>query len=551
MVSRAFHFVYKEIKGLHHAAYILAIFAFGSQVLAIVRDRMLAHTFGAGAELDLYYVAFRIPDLLFVLFASVLSIYVLLPFVERATMTDAKRSILSQVFTLFLLVYTGLAVVLAALAPWYVPYVFPGYAAESATLTILIQILLLQPLLLGISTICGVVTQMHHRFVLYAISPLLYNVGIIFGLVALYPFFGLPGLVSGVVLGALGHVLVQVPYVRNSPFAFIATFNFDWVQVRQMLFVALPRALTLSLNQLVLLLFISIATTMTVGSVSVFQFAFNIQSVPLAIIGMSYSVAAFPTLSHLHAARNQLGFNAQLMTALRHIVFWSMPIIGLVIVLRAHVIRVLLGSGEFDWSDTRLTAAVLAVFVVSLAAQAALLLIVRAFYAGGRTLLPLLYTLISSGAAVLIAYIGLWYWQQSVALQVLISTVFRLESVPGAEVLVLAAAFTCGQLLLIIMLLLQARYTFALSVRPLGRLLLHAIAASASGAMVAYTVLRFVVEGVNQNVFVGIALQGTVAGVAGLVTVIAVYYALQTQELSETVHSFRKKIRPGDARKSQ
>ena len=549
MVSRAFHFVYKEIKGLHQAAYILAIFAFGSQLLAIVRDRMLAHTFGAGAELDLYYVAFRIPDLLFVLFASVLSIYVLLPFVERVTMTDAKRSVLSQVFTLFLLVYTGLAVVLAALAPWYVPYVFPGYAEQSATLTVLIQILLLQPLLLGISSICGVVTQMHHRFVLYAISPLLYNVGIIFGLVALYPFFGLPGLVSGVVVGALGHVLIQVPYVRNSPFAFTATFNFDWGQVRQMLFVALPRALTLSLNQLVLLLFISIATTLTVGSVSVFQFAFNIQSVPLAIIGMSYSVAAFPTLSHLHAARNQLGFNAQLMTALRHIMFWSIPIIGLVIVLRAHVVRVLLGSGEFDWSDTRLTAAVLAMFVVSLAAQAALLLIVRAFYAGGRTLLPLLYTLISSGVAVVVAYAGLWYWQQSASLQVAIATIFRLEAVPGAEVLVLAAAFTVGQLLLIVMLLSQARYTFALSVRPLGRLLLHAVSASAAGGMVAYAMLRFVVEGVNQNVFVGIALQGVVAGVAGLVTIITVYHILQTQELTETVHSFRKKMRQTDGTK--
>jgi len=299
----------------------------------------------------------------------------------------------------------------------------------------------------------------------------------------------------------------------------------------------------------VLLLFISIATTLTVGSVSVFQFAFNIQSVPLAIIGMSYSVAAFPTLSHLHAARNQLGFNAQLMTALRHIMFWSIPIIGLVIVLRAHVVRVLLGSGEFDWSDTRLTAAVLAMFVVSLAAQAALLLIVRAFYAGGRTLLPLLYTLISSGVAVLVAYIGLWYWQQSAALQVTIATIFRLESVPGAEVIVLAAAFTIGQLLLIALLITQARYTFALSVRPLGRLLLHAVAASAAGGMVAYAMLRFVVEGVNQNVFVGIALQGAVAGVAGLVTIITVYHILQTQELTETLHSFRNKMRQTDADK--
>jgi putative peptidoglycan lipid II flippase len=542
MVSRAFHFIYKEIKGLHQAAYVLAFFAFGSQLLAIVRDRMLAHNFGAGVELDLYYAAFRIPDLLFVLFASVLSVYVLLPFIEKSGSVDAKKSLLSQVFTLFLLVYTGLAVVLAIGAPWYISYVFPGYTEQSQELAILIQILLLQPLLLGISSICGVVTQMHHRFVLYAISPLLYNVGIIIGLVFLFPFFGLPGLAAGVVLGAVGHVLVQVPFVRGSSFAFIATFAFDWRQIRQLLLVALPRALTLSLNQLVLLLFVSIATTLTVGSVAVFQFAYNIQSVPLAIIGMSYSVAAFPTLSHLYAKRDQLAFNLQLMTALRHILFWSIPIVGLVIVLRAHIVRVLLGSGQFDWSDTRLTAAVLAMFVVSLAAQAALLLIVRAFYAGGRTWQPFFVTVGSSSAAVVAAFGGLFLWNQAPDFQIVIANALRLESVPGAEILVLAVAFTVGQLLQILLLLILARRTFALSVKPLGRLLMQAVAAASAGAFVSYGVLRFVVEGINQDVFVGIALQGAVAGVAGVSMVVLTYYSLGSKELTETLRSFKKKI---------
>ena len=194
-----------------------------------------------------------------------------------------------------------------------------------------------------------------------------------------------------------------------------------------------------------------------------------------------------------------------------------------------------------------MTAAVLAVFVISLAAQAALLLIVRAFYAGGRTLLPLVYTLISSGCAVVLAYVGLWYWEQSSALSVFVATVFRLESVPGAEVLVLAAAYACGQLLLITLLLLQARHTFALSVSPLGRLMFQAVTASAAGAVVSYCVLNFVVEGVNQNFFIGIALQGTVAGVAGLLTIAAVYYVLRTNELTETIQSFRKKIGQSNA----
>ena len=551
MVSRAFHLVYREIKGLHQAAYVLALFAFGSQLLAIVRDRMLAHTFGAGLELDLYYAAFRIPDLLFVLFAAVLSVYVLLPFIERSGSLAAKKDLLSQVFTLFLLAYTGLAVVLTILAPWYVPLVFPGYADQVTTLVPMVQILLLQPLLLGISSICGVVTQMQHRFVLYAISPLLYNVGIIFGLMALYPMFGLSGLAAGVVVGAAGHLLVQVPFVRSSQFAFQATFAFDWAQLRHILAAALPRALTLSLNQLVFLLFVGIATTLTVGSVSVFQFAYNIQSVPLAIIGMSYSVAAFPTLSHLFAKRDQAAFNRQLMTALRHILFWSIPIIGLVIVLRAHIVRVLLGSGEFDWSDTRLTAAVLAVFVISLFAQAVQLLMVRAFYAGGKTLTPLFITIASSATAVATAFTGLWYWQTSPVLQNTSAGFLRLESVPGAEILVLAAAFTFGQVIQIILLLIMARRSFGVELRSLVRLTVQAVAAMSAGAAASYLTLQTVVEGVNQDMFVGIALQGVVAGAAGITAICLTYWLLHSEELKETTQSFRKRLFKTDVVKPQ
>lgn len=551
MVSRAFHFVYREIKGLHQAAYVLALFAFGSQMLAVVRDRMLAHEFGAGIELDLYYTAFRIPDLLFVLFAAVLSVYVLLPFIERSSTMESKKELLSQVFTLFLLVYTALAVILAAAAPWYVPLVFPGYADQTATLVPLIQILLLQPLLLGISSVCGVVTQMHHRFVLHAISPLLYNIGIIFGLVALYPWLGMSGLAVGVVLGAAGHLLIQVPFVRSSGCSFVATFNFDWKQMQQMLMAAMPRALTLSLNQLVFLLFISIATTLTIGSVSVFQFAYNIQSVPLAIIGVSYSVAAFPTLSHLFAKRDQSAFNLQLMTALRHILFWSVPIIGLVVVLRAHIVRVLLGSGEFDWSDTRLTAAVLAVFVVSLFAQAVQLLLVRAFYAGGKTLTPLFITIASSATAVVAAFAGLWYWQAHPVLQNTIATFLRLESVPGSEILVLAAAFTFGQMIQIVLLLIMARRSFGVELRSLVRLNVQAITAMSAGAAASYLALQTVVEGVNQDMFIGIALQGAVAGTVGVTAICLTYWLLRSEELTETTQSFRKRLFKTDVVKPQ
>ena len=439
MVKRVFKFMYSEIRGLHQAAYILALFAFGSQLLALVRDRMLAHNFGAGNELDLYYTAFKIPDLMFALFASVLSVYVLLPFVTKARETEGAASganILGQMFTVFLIAYTLVATLLFIFAPYVVKVIFPGLVSDSETLVTLMRILLLQPLFLGISSLFGVVTQLSQRFVLYAISPLIYNFGIIFGIAVLYPWFGLVGLVGGVVIGALGHMLVQLPLILKSELSFGLVRRFDFSLLSSILFVAIPRAITLSIHQLVLLVLISMATLMTAGSVSIFQFAYNLQSVPLVIIGMSYSVAAFPVLANLFVQNKQDIFNLHVYTALRHIIFWSFPIIALIIVLRAQIVRVVLGSGAFDWNDTRLTAAMLALFTIALTAQSFMLLLVRAFYAGGNTRLPLIIALIGASTAVTSAYVFLNYFNNSVVFRTTLESLFRLEGASGTEVFV-------------------------------------------------------------------------------------------------------------------
>ncbi|MCA9361963.1 hypothetical protein KC906_01180, partial [Candidatus Kaiserbacteria bacterium] len=496
-------------------------------------------------ELDLYYAAFRIPDLLFVLFASVLSIYVLLPFVDRAIATEgapAGGRVLSEVFTASVWLYVIVAGALALLAPWYVPQLFPGFVGQHAELATLLQILLLQPFLLGLSSLCGVVTQMNHRFILYALSPLLYNVGIIVGIVFLYPVLGLAGLVLGVVLGALGHLLVQVPFVVRSEYAFSAVPRINWSLMKQVLTVSVPRALTLSVNQIVLLVLIGMASVMVAGSVSVFQFAFNLQSVPLAIIGMSYSVAAFPTLSNLFAKSDHDGFNRQLLTALRHIIFWSVPIIGLVVVLRAQIVRVLLGSGAFDWGDTRLTAAMLAIFVVSLVAQAILLLLIRAFYARGKTFLPLVVALGSGAVSLGLAYVLRILYVDNLALQQYLDDLLRLRDVLGAEVLVLALAFVLGQFIQLFVLLLVSVRSFAISYRPLLRLVTESVVACLAGAVSAYATLVFVVDGVNQETFLGIMIQGAAAGLMGLVAIILAYAVVGAPELREIYRSFQTKI---------
>ncbi len=545
MVTRVFRFVYSEIRGLHQAAYVLALFAIGSQMLALVRDRLLAHTFGASGELDVYYAAFRIPDLLFALFSSVLSVYVLLPFVTKAQAAGeatAGARILRQMFTLFVLVYSFAALLLFIFTPYFVSWLFPGLAAETETLTLLVRILLLQPFLLGLSSLYGVVTQLSQRFVLYAVSPLVYNLGIIFGISVLYPLYGLGGLGFGVVVGALLHLVIQVPLVERGSLTVAKFERIEWPAIRSVLLFALPRAITLSIHQAVLLVLIGIATVLTVGSVSVFQFAYNLQSVPLAIIGMSYSVAAFPVLAQLFAKQDRDAFCTHLVTAFRHIIFWSLPIIALVIVLRAQIVRVVLGSGEFSWNDTRLTAALLAVFVVSLIAQSMLLLLIRAFYASGNTRIPLLVAGLGAFSAIASATVLLWWFSTSSWLQEAIVGLFRLESVRGVEVLMLAFGFVCGVMIEMFVLIYATARTFGVSWRLVGRQLWQAVTAAVVAGLTAYVTLSFIVDGIQQDTFIGIALQGIIAGVFGVVGAILTYALCNSAELLEITASFRTKL---------
>ncbi len=545
MVRRVMNLVYKEVRGLHQAAYVLGIFAFGSQILALVRDRMLAHQFGAGIDLDLYYAAFRIPDLMYVVFASTLSVYVLIPFVaERMRRDDGEeaRALLSQMFTIFLFVYTLIAAIVFVAIPYVVPYIFPGVSGETEALSNLIRILLLQPLFLGLSSLFGVVTQLGHRFVLYALSPLLYNVGIIIGIGLLYPHFGLSGLAYGVVLGACAHFCIQVPLVQKSALRFSLARTIDWKVIRSVLMVSIPRAATLSMHQFELLALVSITSMMTVGSVSVFQFAYNLQSVPLAIIGASYSTAAFPLLADLFAEKRMDDFRVHLTTAVRHIIFWSVPVIGLVVVLRAQMVRVVLGSGAFDWGDTRLTAAVLALLTMSLFAQAINLLLVRAFYASGVTRTPFLVAL--GGCILSISLVVLLYgvYIASPNTFMALENAMRVGQVPGSEVLVVALGYSLGMLIQTGILVFVSVRHFEL---PTAWLLPHfarASFASFAGGLASYVVINFFVEGLNTDTFIGIFLQGALGGIIGIAGVVVAYKCVGSPELNEIYRSLHSRV---------
>lgn len=530
---------------MHQAAYVLAIFTFGSQILALIRDRLLAHQFGASIELDLYYAAFRIPDVLYVIFASTLSVYVLIPFLAKKNETgdpNSAQGLLSQFFSLFVIVYGVVALIAMVCAPLIATYLFPGFLAQSDTLILLIRLLLVQPFLLGISSLFSIVTQMEHRFVLYALSPLLYNLGIIFGLLFLYPVFGIYGLVFGVLLGAFMHVCIQIPSVLQSPLAPTFVRHFILSDIRAVCKTSFTRAFTLSLHQLVLLGFVSVASIMTVGSVSVFQFAYNLQSVPLAIIGVSYSVAAFPLLAQLFAEKKYVQFADNITTTLKHIFFWSLPVIVLLIVIRAQFVRVVLGSGAFDWSDTRLTAAVLALFILSLTAQAVHLLIVRALYAVENTRLPFFVTLFSSSLAFVSAFL---FYKVLIAkgdFYRIIEHLMRLDDVSGIEVLALPLGYSCALIVHSVILVIFARTHLYIQGKTLITPFLQSCTSALLAGYIAYIVLNYFVLVLKVDTLMTVFTQGFLAGVSGCFAYVGMQYLFKNAELIEIYRTLHKRF---------
>jgi len=437
MVKKFFGLLSREISGLHEAAYLLAFFTFLSQLLGLVRDRLLASTFGASAALDAYYAAFRLPDLIFVAIASIASVSILVPFIiERLRKGEPEtREFLGAIFSFFAVLMVIVSALVFLLSPKLLTLIFPKiiagqYGAELITMT---RWLLLSPILLGLSNLLASITQAKHRFFSYAVSPIFYNAGIVFGLLVFYPLFGLVGLALGVVLGAALHLIIQIISVGKLFPRFHLPFNFQII--KQVVALSFSRTLALSASQIALLALVALAAYLAAGSVSIFNFSWNLQSVPLAIVGASYTVALFPTISRLFGNGEKEKFFQEMLAAARHIIFWSVPMIVLFIVLRAQIVRVVLGSGNFDWADTRLTAAALALFSISILAQSLILLFVRGYYAGGNTKKPLIINLFSAVLIVIFAFGFLWLFKRLDFFRYFVESLLRVDNVAGAEFL--------------------------------------------------------------------------------------------------------------------
>ncbi len=546
MVQRLFKLFSQEVSGLHEAAFLLAAFALGSKILALFRDRLLAHNFGASAELDVYYAAFRIPDFLYVSLASLVASAVLIPFiVER--LPDRARAItfFHRMFTLFFFGMAFLSIAAFFFMPALSQAVAPGFSGKEQDMLItLSRIMMGSPFLLGLSGLFASVTQSLRRFFVYALAPILYNIGIIFGIIFFYPLFGIAGIAYGVLLGAAFHLAVQLPVLFSHGFVPRFTFSFDMKEAREVFLLSIPRTITVSVSHLIILVLTAMASLMAEGSIAVFNLSYNVQAIPLTVIGMSYSIAAFPTLARLFSNGEKSAFVAQILSAARPIVFWSFPLLVLFIVLRAQIVRTIFGTGEFGWTETRLAAASLALFALSVIAQSLILLFVRGYYAAGFTRKPLVINLFSSAFIVVAALALLYVFKTNDFFRYFIESLLRVPDIKGSEVLMLPLAFSLGTLLNALLLWVVFQKDFkeaattplvAKEYRELGITFRQSFYASVLAGFVAFQFLRVFDDIFDLNTFWGIFAQGSLSGILGIMAGVLILLLMGNSELREVI----------------
>jgi len=451
-------------------AIIIALFTILSKILGLLRYSLIAAKFGTGPIADAYMAAFRIPDFIYnILILGALSTAVIPVFldlyhkkkqvknkaetpqdlgvesseeglasvnidhhaqIESLTISAQKIwqrlknfviikpktqekhwDLISSLLNTLLLLLIIVAGIVFIFVPNIVPWLVPGFDLERTRLTIrFTRIILLSPIIFAVSNLMGSVLQAFRRFLVFALAPVLYNIGIIIGILVFYPWFGSSGLAFGVVLGVILHLLVQFPWVCALGFSWRPIFAWQVKEVRRVLRLILPRALALSGNQVNHLVNTWLASQLMAGSVVIFYNAYDLEILPIGLVAVSLAVASFPVLGEYFIQKNDQAFEKTLLRLIRIVLLIMIPLSLFMFLLRAQIVRLVLGYGKYNWTDTVRTLNVFGVFCLSLVPQALVPVFSRAFYARENTKTPVIISLFCIAFNIILALFLVKYY---------------------------------------------------------------------------------------------------------------------------------------------
>ena len=373
-----------------------------AKLISLAQTLIIAQAFGVGDELDAYVAANRIPELIVILISGGALTHAFIPIFsgllaknQRETAWRLSSNLLNAIFTLALL----LSALVFVAAPWLVRnLVAPGFDAATAKNTIdMMRILLLSTIIFSVSGIFSGILNSHQHFLLPALAPIVFDIGILFGVVFLMPRFGVHGIAWGAVLGAALHAGIQAPGLVRYKMRWRGELGLRNPLLWRVIWLMLPRIGGLGVFSLNFLVMNNIASRLGSGSVSALDWGWRLMQIPQTLIGTAMGIVIFPTLAALSEMEDLAGKRGAMAGALRFILVCSIPsAVGLLALGRPLIS--LLERGAFDEAASALVYSTLSMFTLGLIVHSALEVIARSFYADKDTLTPLFAAL--GGAAI-------------------------------------------------------------------------------------------------------------------------------------------------------
>ncbi len=383
------------------AAAIITAANIVSSFSGLAREWLLINKFfNTDASQEAYealLVAFQVPDMMFQLIILGALSAAFIPVFSNLKKENEKDAFTMSgiVLNILLIVFIAAAAVVFVFAEpitaWRTGAEFSQRQVEiAANLT---KVMLLAQVFFAISNMLSGVLQSYQRFILPSIAPILYNVGIVLGVYLFTPHLGIYSAGVGVCLGALIHMLIQVPLAVRLGFKPVFSLNLNFAGVKKLFSLIPARVLTIGVGEIQKLGLAFFATSVGNLSFVVIRLATLLITIPIRLFGTPIGQASLPFLSHEAGEKDLKRFRHLVAQSLNQISFFAFPASVLILILRIPIVRLVFGTRNFPWALTLITGRTVAIISLSIAAQAMVQLLIRTFYALKDTRTPLYITL--------------------------------------------------------------------------------------------------------------------------------------------------------------
>lgn len=397
----------KESSSILSAATIIMGATLASALLGVIRTRLLIQYFYTNKEVvDVFWAAFRLPDMIFqIIVVGALSSAFIPVFSRYLENKEESNHIASSMMNAVMAIMIVMSLIVFIFAPQLSRLIAGGFAeSQLATMASLTRIMAFAQVLFGFSSFLTGIIQSHKRFLIPALSPVLYNVGIIIGIVGLGKSMGIYGPAIGVVLGALLHLVSQLPLAYRLGFRYHIAWLRNHTAVREMGTLMFPRMVALSLVQIEQTAIITFSSWLSVGTVTMMSIASQLSNLPVRLIGIPIGQASLPFFSRETASSNLRGLAEMVNNSILQMAYLALPASAIMLVLRIPLVRLAYGAESFPWAETVATGKLVAILSLSIVAGSLTHIIVRVFYALHDTKTPLLINCIATAINVGLSY---------------------------------------------------------------------------------------------------------------------------------------------------